>query len=135
MPPTDRPPTDRPPADRPPGRPRLLPALAASLAIVVVWLVVVWLATAVTQAVRPPPCLGVGVGCEPDPSTATLLTGVVVGAPALALGWLATLAGWAVSGRAASPAARRWGVWAPPAVLAVAAGVHVVGATAAELLT
>jgi hypothetical protein len=118
----------------PTGRPRLLPALAASVAVVLVWLVVVWLATAATQAVRPPACLGIGFGCEPGPATATVLTGIVVGVPALLLTWLATLIGWALSDGAASPAGRRWRVWGAPAVLAVAAGMQVVGATVAELL-
>ncbi|CAN5422198.1 hypothetical protein BH23ACT9_BH23ACT9_33870 [soil metagenome] len=98
------------------------------------WLVVVWVGTAITQAIRPPTCFGIGFGCEPDAATATLLVAALVGGPALVLGWLVTLIGWAVSARSTSPVARRWLVWGAPAVLATAAVVTAVGATVGELL-
>lgn len=116
------------------GRPRVLPALAASLAIVVLWLVVVWVSTTVAQAVRPPPCFGIGFGCSLDASAATLLTGVVVGVPALLAAWVVTVIGWAASARASSAKTRRWLVWGAPAVLTMAAVVQAIGSTVGELL-
>lgn len=122
------------PPHRPPGRPRLLPPVAACLAVVALWLGAVWVGTAITQEFRPPACSGLGFGCELDAGAATLLTGVVVGVPALATGCVATVIGWATSSRLGSPTARRWAVWGAPAVLVAAAVIHAVGATAAGLL-
>lgn len=116
------------------GRPRVLPALAASLGIVLLWLIVVFVATSITQAVRPPSCFGIGFGCTPDAGTGTLITGLVIGLPALVAAWVLTVAGWALSARASSAQTRRWLVWGAPALLAAAAVLLTILSTVGELL-
>lgn len=64
--------------------------VAASLVTVTA----VWSATEATHRVAPPPCLGIGFGCEPDAVTTAALVSTFLVAPAVVVSVLLVWAGW-----------------------------------------
>jgi hypothetical protein len=115
------PPSSPRPGPRPSGslRQPLLACLATMVAAALA-LGAVALGTAIEQAANPPTCYGIGWGCTPDAGTTALLLGWFVAAPAVAIAWILTWVGWAVT-RHRTERARRIATWWPTGVLAVAA--------------
>ena len=107
----------------PPGRVRR-PVVASLVSLFAVVLAVgaVALGTAIEQAANPPTCFGIGWGCTPDPGTTAFLVGWIVGAPALAVAWVLTWGGWALT-RHRTGRTRLVATWWPAWVLLATATV------------
>lgn len=106
----------------PASRRRPAAASLAALAVVILAAAMVGVATAVEQAAHPPTCHGIGFGCTPDPATTAMLVGGIYGLPTVAVVWVASWVGWALT-RSWSDPANQVMAWWPVWGLAVGTGV------------